>query len=182
LTKVATNRADKPVVRDGAIRALARLDGRSALPLITRLASDEHESPQVRFRAAISTIEITDGSIDELGVLAGLEPFGGWTIRGQEASDDIKSFRSALEMVAKNGKTRAVRAAARRTQQVYWPEGSIWFALSIYYYAIALCLWAYANRHSLENRKFSRPSFVALAALVVAGLPLIVAAAYDLYP
>jgi HEAT repeat protein len=101
LSAMLKNKGELTEVRASAARALAQIDGVAAVPLLRQVALDDNEKYIVRFAAAESIAEVTNGAVEDLGIVKVL------------ANEPEGAGNSALTKIAKNGKTNAVRAAAR---------------------------------------------------------------------
>jgi HEAT repeat protein len=87
-------------VRAEVPAALASIEGRDAVPLLKQMAIDKEEQPIVREAAGIVLADVLKGEIDNIEVV---EVIG-------SSFDDVEEV---LLLIAKHGKTEAIRKAAQ---------------------------------------------------------------------
>jgi hypothetical protein len=110
---VAKDRAEAADVRGAAVEAIPSIEGLRATPLLTCLAKDSTDNDHVRCCAAMSIVKLTDGAIDDVGILPAFD--------GRYATEYSKTAlveagmatKRALKRIAEHGKTEAVRATAK---------------------------------------------------------------------
>ena len=172
-------------VRRAAVEAIADLEGERAIPLLTQLAKergDGYRVLQVQSQAALSLVQITHGAIDDADVAA-------MAIKEIEAGKFFQEgvAHEILEMMALNGKTRAVRKVARQAI----PEGvstsvkqeslaidakeenrrrTFLILASLLYYPLAILSWAFLYRSSLRQRRVRLRSLLTLVVLIAIGV------------
>ncbi len=117
LTQVLQNCSEIVALRGVAVQALDKIQGAKVLPWLAEIARKESEDDQVRFWAAMSVVNRLDGAIDDPQILPPLKKmFVDLQIRVSISEMvDRRTLRNrTLAKVAKQAKTEAVRAEARR--------------------------------------------------------------------
>jgi HEAT repeat protein len=183
LLKVVQDKSEPRIVRVSALRAFASIQGRRAIPVLPEIIwAKGYDAPPasageaitawwVRRLAALLLVEATGGAIDDVRIV---------TIVALEGSEPVEKAREVhLPMIARNGRTAAVRAAARRalgTNKILGIDESLFFLiLSIVYYTPAFGFWVFRYRKSLRQKQFTLGSLFLLTTLIAIGLPLAVA-------
>jgi HEAT repeat protein len=178
LVSVLRTTGEAPFLRATAAEGLASLKTIAAVPPLLAIIRTPGESDRVRWWAALSVVEITEGAVEDVAVVTTLA--GGYmpeSWEGMSAGESRGKYRTdGLKAVANRGKTTAVRRAAQRALDRLAGRrslGSILAELCGVYYFFALAFWALANRHSLRKRQFTMRSLFVLVTLVAIGLPLL---------
>lgn len=118
LIAVIKDTQDVVHVRKAAVIGLADLEGKDAIPLFSQLAKATSDENQVRFWAAMMVTELLDGAIDEDALVSPLlRGFYDATECHEAFGDRLAYLQMALARIQINGKTEAVRSAARRRLQ-----------------------------------------------------------------
>jgi HEAT repeat protein len=114
LVAVAKDGKEASDFRGRVVEAIADLDGSRAIPFLTEIATTKTEDEHVRCRAALCVVKLTEGAVDDVGIVAAIQ--GRYRIRGDESIHGVVVASDVLEKaalaVADHGKTEAVRAAA----------------------------------------------------------------------
>lgn len=115
MAPLAKDRREKKLFRKGLIDDIATLGGQKAIPKLTQIAISADEDIDLRCRAAVRIITLTDGAINDMCILDGLQGNfipGNFLERNTSADNRCVSYR-AYSAVAKNGKTDEIRRVAR---------------------------------------------------------------------
>jgi HEAT repeat protein len=111
LTRIVSARFDEPFeVRAAAIRAISQIQKRKAIPVLTKHALDKNEWRCVRFSAAESLVRVTDGQVDDFGILDVVR-------EGPGGEDDYPDILPVLQQIVQHGKTKEIRAAADKIRK-----------------------------------------------------------------
>jgi HEAT repeat protein len=186
LLSVLNDKRGEPYeVRQSALKAIAKIQGLAAISVLNRYASDETESRGVRFAAAMSLVDATDGKITDIGVVNAISDTGG---------EDRDDGEFALLKIAEHGKTKAVRAAAQddlesksleelrkkgllvsreevteEAREQWWHSNGRLLIISLVYYPLALALWGFMYRNSFPQKCVTVPSLLILIVLIAIG-------------
>lgn len=120
--------------------AITEIEGGKAVPVLIRIAESSDEDWRLRFRAAVLAVKLTGGAIDSTKIVERLRKYRG---SGMEAGDfDYNSMDSihALQDVVCNGKTMAVRVAARNALSPH-KQPPYWYAIYPMALTVSLCCY-----------------------------------------
>ena len=109
------DQSEHPGVRVGAAEGLQFSRDPQSTELLARVAASDEVS-RLRFCAALGAVRHTKGAIDDVRIVTALSSFQ----PGAE-SFDVEHKRDAIRDVAEQGRSFAVRSAARR---VLWVAGT----------------------------------------------------------
>ena len=113
LFAAAEDKSAPTMVRVEAIRAVAKLDGITSAPLLTRIAKSEGTVDEVRFSAAMELVAMTNGAIEDVAILPALKWYVDKEHESYEGHEAVMKRRiSALKKVVANGATAAIRSRA----------------------------------------------------------------------
>lgn len=114
LLAIAKDGKEASDFRGDIVEAIADLDGSRAIPFLTEIATTKNEDDHVQCRAALCVVKLTEGAVDDVGIVAALQ--GRYRIEGDKSIHGVIVASEVLEKaalaVAEHGKTEAVRAAA----------------------------------------------------------------------
>lgn len=115
LVRILQDSREPPALRGGIAQVLPKIQGKKAVPLLSKIAGLSSENDRVRFWAAMSVIELADGAIDDPMILTPLR--NGYVDLQMpenltEWADQVERTEQVLAKVGKRGRTPAVRAQA----------------------------------------------------------------------
>jgi hypothetical protein len=172
LLAIMDDRSEPDDVRACAVSAIVAIQARQAAPALSRLAKAKGDAGRLRQCAASELVDVTSGAVDDVEIVK--------VVASRGTDHDHLEYDYALEHIAQNGQTRAVRAAARRalgTNKILGIDESFFFLLlSIVYYTPAAGFWLFRYRNFLRRKQSTLGSLFLLTTLIAVGLPLAVAA------
>ncbi len=203
LYPVMQDSKDDQEVRRAAIYAVTGVEGAKALPALLRLARDGDENETIRHHAAMCIVKVTEGAIDEVGIVMALrlgistydppkdvEIMGGPPDTTYEGWAGVRTIRDSLNQVAEHGQTMLVRATARAVLGGHLLEPLNYYVRRL----VAVLLGAYAltlagasgllYRSCRKRGRFMRRWLFLLVPMAGGGAALVVASwrAYDFRP
>ena len=102
-----------PRMRGKAIDTLGRLGGERARTFLAEVATDEQENEHVRCHAAVCLVTITNGALDDERIVDALSGrYWAW-LGDTYVLEAYRAVKKALNSIAENGKTDAIREAAK---------------------------------------------------------------------
>jgi HEAT repeat protein len=129
-------------VRDSAAQGLAELGDPRAVELLTQVAL-KREPKQVAFWAAVSVTKLTDGAVDDAGIVRAIRAYSSY-VDGVDILDVKKS--EALDAIAEHG-TGLARFAAGGKPPVWIVVATVTFIAIVMAIPIAvLCVWGWRER------------------------------------
>ena len=169
LLSVMKDRSESISVRSDAMESFAGIKGRGSLGELTKIATTKNEKRNARWWAAYTLVNLTEGAIDNKRIVDAIK----LDVYGHD--DELAGINDrALRMLAKNGLTPSVRAAARG--EFVLDEGLLYAGLCVVYYGGALGFWWFRYRRFIRVRQFTLGSIFLLTTLTAIGLPLVIAA------